>query len=378
VTPLPRSEFPILDSRRYVNHAAAGPLPIRSARVLADYGRDVSERANDAISDWEEQAQAVRSTAARALGVPGDDVAFVKNTTEGLAFVASGFDWRPGDRVLVPDLEYPSTLFPWLALEPRGVVVDLVEPVGTAGALPLERWEAALDAAPTRLVCTSWVQFRRGWRTDLAALATLCHDRGALLVVDLIQGFGVLPCRLAEWGVDAAATDSKKWALGPQGSGLLTVSAALRDQVRPSEPGWNSMTHRDDFEDLRIDFDASARRYEGGSLDVGAIAAMGASLDLIAEAGIDDVWSHVDELCERLAVGAAEAGIEVLSDRGEGRSSLLTLRVPGVDPAVAHTALTRAGVVCAPRGDGVRMSPHGYQTGDEMDEVVAALAALVP
>ncbi len=236
---------------------------------VADHGSAVEPERFDRLDE-------VRLTAAALLGVPATDVAFVKNTTEGLAFVAEGLDLRPGQRVIVPDREFPSTLFPFLALRDRGVRVDLVQPQGPGGALPLEAFAAALDEAPTALVTVSWVQFGTGWRTDLEVLADLCHRHGALLCVDVIQGLGVLPCSLAEWGVDFAAADGHKWLLGPEGLGVLYVAAEHRDRLRVIEPGWASVAQREQWDDLRLDYDDSARRFEGGTLNVaGALGSRG-------------------------------------------------------------------------------------------------------
>jgi selenocysteine lyase/cysteine desulfurase len=165
-----------------------------------------------------------RRRAAELMGVAPADVAVVKNTTEGLGFVASGLEWCPGDRVLLPEDEFPSTAYPWLALEDRGVVVDRV---------PVHQLAAALETGPApKVVATSWVQAGRGWRTDLAALANRCHDAGALLCVDAVQGLGVVPADLAGWGVDAAAASSFKWLLGPEGAGVLYVRDELLDRLR--------------------------------------------------------------------------------------------------------------------------------------------------
>jgi len=325
-----------------------------------------------------ERAEEVRSAAAAVMGVAPDDVAFVKNTTEGLGFVANGLEWQEGDRVVVPDLEFPSTIYPWLALRDRGVVVDLVPPVDAGRCLPVEAFAAAIAAGPPpKVVATSWVQFGRGWRTDLASLASVCHDAGALLCADVIQGLGVVPAELEAWGVDFAMADAHKWLLGPLGVGVLYVRRSRLEDLRPLEPGWASVVHREQWDNLELVWDDTARRFEGGTPNMVGIHGMGASLDLLSNAGIESVWDHVSALTDRACVGLASVGATVVSDRSpHGRSGIVTFTVAGHEPAAVTAALESRGVVCSARGGGVRLAPHGYNTYEEIDRLVAAVGEL--
>lgn len=369
--PLPRHQFPITDRLCYLNHAGVGPLPQVAVDAITASSVDYRDEGGRAWARSEELDEQVRVQAARLMGVPADDVAFVKNTTEGLGFVASGLDWNAGDRVVTANREFPSTVYPWLNLRDLDVTVDLVEPVGEGLTLPIDLLAEAIAAAPTRLVVLSWVQFGRGWRTDLAALSQLCKDHGALLCVDVIQGLGVIPAELERWGVDFASADSHKWMLGPHGIGVFYVAERCREMLRPLEPGWLSVSHRDDFDNLELVYDDSARRFEGGSPNVITIAGMGASIDLLLDAGVENVWAHVDGLCDRLVDGLSTVGARVLSDRSpEGRSAIVTFDVPGTDSEVLAERLDTEGVVCSPRGGGIRVAPHGYNTADEIDSMV--------
>jgi selenocysteine lyase/cysteine desulfurase len=220
----------------------------------------------------------------------------------------------------------------------------------------------------------SWVQFGRGFRLDVAGLAELCREHGALLCVDAIQGLGVVPCDLEAWGVDFAAADGHKWLLGPEGLGVFYVRADRRDLLHPLEPGWASVVHREEWGNLDLVWDATARRFEGGTANFAGIHGLGASIDLLTRAGIDAVWRHVDGLCDRLASGLAEAGATVLSDRSrDGRSAIVTFLPRAEDPAVAVKRLKALGFICADRGGGVRVAPHGYNTADEIDALIAAV-----
>lgn len=363
----------------YLDHAGVAPLPGPAAEAVERYATAAQEQAVTAVPAWEDEVERVRRQSARLMGVPADGVAFVKNTTKGLGFVANGLDWSPGDRVVVPDGEFPSTVYPWLALRDRGVRVDLVEPDGPTGALPLARFADALERdPPPRLVACSWVQFARGYRADVAGLASLCHERGALLCLDVIQGLGVVPSELAAWRVDFASADSHKWMLGPPGAGLLYVAAEHRARLRPLEPGWNSVAHRQQWDNLDLVWDDSARRFEGGSHNIVGLLAMGASIDLLLDAGLDAVWAHVDRLCDRAAVGLEAAGATVLTDRSPlARSGIVTAAVDGVESETLVARLRDEDIVCSPRAGGVRISPHAYNTDDEIDAAIDAVGRLV-
>jgi cysteine desulfurase/selenocysteine lyase len=377
-TPLPRDEFPVTKEWAYLNNAGMGPIPRPAVEAMS---RRATELARDGELAWpcqRDHVEEVRARGARLMGVPVDDVAFIRNTTAGLGLVANGLDLGPGDRVVVADLDFPSSLYPWLALRDRGVRVDLVSPAGPAETLPVEAFADVIAAGPPpALVATSWVQFRRGWRVDLPALARLTHDAGALLCADVIQGLGVVPAALDAWGVDFAMADGHKWLLAPPGTGLLYVRGRHRERLRPLEPGWNSMTHREQWDERRFAYDATARRYEGGIPNVAGVAALGAALELLLAADVPTIWAHVDRLCERLCDGLTRLGATVLTDRSAGhRSGIVSATFPGDDTAALGERLRAGGVVVGARSGAVRISPHGYNTAAEVDRLLDALDGL--
>lgn len=376
--PLPRAAFPVTERWTYLNHAGVAPIPAPAAEAIAGYVSAARDEGGEAYARHEQREGEVRAAAASLMGVDVADVAFVKNTTQGLALVASGLDWSPGDRVVVPACEFPSNLYPWLALEELGVEVVRVEPVGEGDRLPVERFEDALRVGRVRVVAASWVQFGRGWRVDVTALASLAHEHGALFVLDAIQGLGVLPAEFAEWGVDVSAADGHKWLVGPEGFGVASVSSPAREQLRVLEPGWNSVIHRQDWENRDLVLDPTARRYEGGTQDYAGLYGLGASIDLLLSTGVDRIWSHVDSLCRRLAEGLAEAGATVLTDRsGGGASGIVTFTVPSMSAKKTAALLLEQAFAVRARGGGVRASPHGYNTEDEIDAFVDAVRKLI-
>jgi selenocysteine lyase/cysteine desulfurase len=380
VTALPGDQFPVAEHYHYFDHAGIAPITKAAADSMRWWADRYERQGRVDYDEVETRMDRARQSAAELFRVAVNDVAFVKNTTEGLGFVASGLQWQAGDRVVVPDGEFPSTMYPWLALRDLGVQVDLVTPEGDGGALPIGAFEAVIAAGPgPKVVATSWVHYGRGWRTDLAALAQACHDAGSLLCVDAMQGVGVIPADFAAWQVDVVASGPHKWMCAPRGVGVLYVAPRVRDRLRPLEPGWASVVHRGEWTNLDLVFDDSAKRFEGGSPNEAGTIALGASLDVLLDAGIDRIWAHVDRLCDRLVEGLTALGpVRLVSDRTpDGRSGIVTFVVDGM-PATEITAdLERERFVCAPRGGGVRLSPHAYVGESEVDALVDAVARLV-
>jgi selenocysteine lyase/cysteine desulfurase len=367
--PLDRSLFPTTERWAYLNAAHTGTPPTPVTEAMRAAAERQALLGSESCEGSEAAIEGVRTKAAALMGVPPTDVAFVKNTTEGLGFVANGLEWRPGDRVLVPDGEFPSSAYPWLALEDRGVVVDR--------PAPQDLVDAVASGPPPKLVATSWVQAGRGWRADLAGLARTCHEAGALLCVDAVQGLGIVPAELERWGVDFAAASSFKWLLGPEGAGVLYVRGDHLDRLRVLEPGWNAVADRDAYDDRTLVLDATARRLEGGTLNTVGILGLGAGVALLTATGVDCVWAHVDALCDRMVAGLSDAGAAVLSDRSPAaRSGIVSFTVPGSDPTAVRDALFADGVVCSARAGGVRAAPHAYCTEEDVDRLVEVVRRL--
>jgi selenocysteine lyase/cysteine desulfurase len=372
--PLPRDQFPVTARAAYLDTAYASPLPVVAAEAMAADARAAGIQGSAALEERFGRLGPLRSAVAGLLGTPADDVALVPNTTHGLGLVAAGLDWRPGDHVLVPAADHPTTILPWRVQARRGVTVVPVSPA--PGGSVADALVAALSStAAVRVVALSWVQAHDGERTDLAALAAAVHERGALLCVDAIQGTGVVPADLAAWGVDAAAAGAQKWLLGPHGLGVVTVTPALRDRLALATASKTSLAAGvDGGEIVPV---GSAQRFEAGAPNHPGVVGWAAAIGLLEDAGVDAVWRWVDRLAERLAAGCAALGLEVVSPRSpSARSALVTVAVPGMTPAVVVDRLAAADVIASARAAGVRLSPAGWNDDTDVDAALAALASL--
>jgi cysteine desulfurase/selenocysteine lyase len=369
-----RAEFPGLARWAYLDFAGVALVSSRAVRALSAYGQRSAQQGGVDTDAAETMVEDVRVKAAHLLGATPAEVCFVRNTTEGLGWVANGLDLRPGDRVIVTGGEFPSNWYPWVTLAERGIQVDVVE--ADPPGVPLERFAAALSATPpARLLVTSWVRYDTGWRADLASVGKLCHDAGTLFCVDAIQGLGVIPADFGALPVDFAVADGHKWICGLEGQGVMYVAADCIDVLRPLEPGWNSVVHRREWTNLVWDPDPSARRFEGGSHATAMIAALGAALDILLDCGSESVWRRVEQLVDYAAAKLDDAGMHILTERKSAHDSgILTFKHPKLEPEeVKAAALEHDVVVSAPRGGGVRVSPHAWCEEEDIDRLVAAV-----
>ena len=379
--PLPldlAAEFPILRELVFLNHAGVAPLCRRAADALRAYAGE-AERFAYFQRGWYERVGEVKALAARLLGARDEaSIAFVANTSTGLASVAKGLDWKPGDEVVVSGVEYPANRYPWQDLARFGVRMREV-PERPDGRIDVADVVAALSER-TRLVSLSEVQYASGFHIELRSIAEAVHRAGGYLCVDAIQSVGALPVDVAALGIDFLSADGHKWLLGPEGCGILYVREGLAPRLHPNVVGWMNMVDAGNYGDYRFEFLTDARRFEPGSYNLPGIFALGASLGLLLEIGMDTVWRRIEALTTHLCEGLASRGYRVFSPRGEGQRSGIVSFVPPepkqrVTPPLEEIVarLEERGIVIALRAGRLRASPHFYNGTQQLDRLIEAL-----
>jgi selenocysteine lyase/cysteine desulfurase len=363
--------MPVVAHCAYFDHAAVAPLPEPTRQTIVAWADDTARHGDLHWKAWSDRAHSVRGRAATLLGADEAEIALVRNTTEGISLVAEGFPWQAGDNVVVPDDEFPSNLFPWLNLASRGVETRRVE--CRDGHLDLTDLAAACDDR-TRIISVSWIGYANGWRSDIAALVEIAHQRGAYLFLDAIQGLGVFPLDVRDTPVDFLAADGHKWLLGPEGAGLLYVRREHLELLRPLGVGWNSVIHAGDFSRGDMQLKPTAARYEGGTCPMPGLVGLAASLELLAGYNIHAMSERLIELtdlaCERLL----SIGANIATDRTAGRQSgIVAFDLPGRDPLAVRKHCLERGVVLSCRGGRLRISPHAYNNEDDIERLIEAL-----
>jgi cysteine desulfurase / selenocysteine lyase len=368
------SEFAVARSWAYFDHAANAPLPRRTSDAMRGW---IEAQERDGVVSWpawERKLEAIRDQAARLIGAERDEVAFITSTTHGIGLVAEGFPWRDGDNVVTAAEEYSSNIFPWMNLAHRGVSLRLVE--SRAGRIFVEDLAAAMDRR-TRMLAISHVEFGTGFRNDLDALAELCHERGAALFVDAIQGLGALVVDVRLTPVDFLAADGHKWLLGPEGAGLLYVRRDWIERLRPIGVGWHSVVGSYNAPRPEFRLKPGADRWEGGSFNMAGLQGFGASMGLFLELGPEAVSRRVLDRAAAVRELAASAGWTVHGSRhGRDQAGIVALERPGVDPHEAAHVLRRQGIVVSCRRGRLRASPHLYNDDEDLQRLFQALSAL--
>ncbi len=367
-----RNSFPVTRRWAYFDHAAVAPLSGPAQRALAEWAADLAENGVVHEPEWLRRIESVRQGIGRLINADPLDIAFVKNTSEGVGIVAEGLRWRAGDNVVTAAEEYPANVYPWLNLQARGVEARLVPSRGNRVAIDDVR--AAVDGR-TRIVSLSFVEYASGYRNDIDAIGSFCRERGVLFFVDAIQGLGVLPLDVGRSPIDFLAADGHKWLLGPEGAGIFYIRRELVETLHAVGVGWNSVL--DSFNFSRLDFrlKPNAGRWESGTLNMGGIAALGASLALLQGVGVSAITERVFSLTDHLCEAAQRAGVGVFSSREPAeRSGIVSLQVPG-DPREMVRRCKAANMVVSQRGGRVRVSPHAYNNTDELDRLLQLLGA---
>lgn len=367
-----RQLFPVTSNIIYFNHAAVGPLSTRAYDAMERQAADQRDFGALHWRDWYAEYVHLRAAAARLIGAEPGEIAIIKNTSEGLSFVAEGLRWNEGDNVVTTALEFPSNATPWKRLARRGVECRTVP--ATEGAFTVEDVGKCLDGR-TRVVTVSSVAFHNGFAPDLDAIGNLCEERGILFCVDAIQSVGALPTDVRRSKIHFLAADGHKWMCGPEGAGIFFVDAAHRDDLEVLESGWTNFDRKGKFIDCPLDLLPDSRRFEAGSLNTNGIYGLRAALDLLHEIGIGAISARVLGLAERLANGIEAIGWRVHTPRpiASGIIGATPQTVDGARLMRLHSALEKERIVCAPREGMLRFSPHFYNSDDEVDRVVEVL-----
>ena len=370
---LRETEFPWCRDTVYLNHASVGPLPTRTIAVLDAFNR--RRGAPFLLPDRElfTTLGESRRLAARLVGGDSEEIALTINTGFGLGVAARALPLEPGAIVLASDREFPANVYPWMLLKDSGVTLELA-PTTPEGWPDEEYLLERLTDPRVRVLTVSLVQFSNGYTVDLGRLSAATRASGTYLVVDAIQAVGQIPVDLRKTPVDVLACGAQKWLLSPWGSGFVYVRRELVRSLRPSITGWMAFEGTEDFTRLTQYNDTlrgDARRFELITLPYQDFAGMNASAGLLLELGIEHIARHLRALHEPLLQWAQRSDAKVVSPPAAKGCGIICLAPANVGEA--FRALKSARVICSLREGAIRLSPHAYNTVQEMERVVEIL-----
>jgi selenocysteine lyase/cysteine desulfurase len=362
-----RSEFPILAHTTYLNSCSQGALSHRVRAAYEEYLAGWDENGAE-WAVWVERADAARAAFARLLKAEPSELAVTTSVTQGVSGIVSALDLRARPKIVISEYEFPTVGQIAHAQELRGAEVVHVRPEAD-GSIPVERFAEAIDGR-TALVCCTTVSYRTGHRHDVAEIARLAHDSGALCLADSYQAIGAVDFDTRALGVDFVTGGTVKYLLASAGLGFLYVRRELLGKLLPSQTGW--FADEDIFQMDISDYSpaADARRFDAGTPPVPNIYAGLAGMSIVEEAGTAAIEEHIAGLAERLHDGAEELGAKVVTPRS-ARSPLVCIASTDVNALVAALAGER--IVCSERDGNLRVSLHLYNVEDDVDRLLDAL-----
>jgi selenocysteine lyase/cysteine desulfurase len=354
----------------YFNHASTGPM---SSRVKESLNELFYLKSEGEIDDYEEllrRADESKQLLGKMLNSSADRFAFTSNTSSGLNILAQGIQWKKGDRVILGNVEFPANVYPFMNLKDMGVEIDFVK--SENGILTAEDLIHAITPK-TKLISVSFVQFLSGYRIDLEKLGTACKEKGIVLSVDATQGLGALTLDVQKCSIDFISCGTQKWMLGLQGLAFIYISEELQGILKTASVGWLSVENAWDLIDYDFKLKKTANRYQPGTLNTFGIYAINASLKMFDEFGFNNVEDQVLSNSKYFIEQLSETGFAPILQKCNKKNLAGIISIKREDAENIFNYLRSKKNITAVREGIVRLSPHFYNTKDEIDKVVAEL-----
>ncbi|NNE97433.1 MAG: aminotransferase class V-fold PLP-dependent enzyme [Pyrinomonadaceae bacterium] len=365
-----RNLFPILKNYTYLNSAAVAPISILTIGAVVSQLRDVSENGSSNYNDWVATKDRARSIIAEMLSVRQEQVAFLRNTSDGFASVAGGLVWNKGDNIVTFAKEFPANFYPWRRIRDKyGVELRLCEE--REGRIDMDEFIGLIDAN-TKLVSISAVQFSSGFRADLEKIGNAARAVDALFAVDIIQALGTMPFDLPAQKVDIASSASHKWLCSPEGCGILYLSDRARERVEPTLVGWISVEDPWNFDDYEQSYKPNALAWESGTGTASLFYGLEESLKFINRIGATTIQRYLEELTDRFCELLPKDRYHIVSSRAPGEKSQIVCiqNKSGLTSNDVFNHLNERNIVISPRGDRIRIAPHFFNNTEDIQKLI--------
>lgn len=368
-----RKEFAHVDKITYLNHASWTPLPRRSLNAVKEFlGYATLEKTGDLDELGFRLLEDTRKKVARMIHADTDEIGFAFNTSFGLNIAAQGLDLRPKDTVLLSDVEFPANVYPWLNLKRKGVKIKFIR--SKDGFFDMDEFTKSIDKR-TKVLSISFVQFHNGFKNDLETIGKICQENDIFFVVDAIQGIGVLDLDVNKAKIDFLSSGAQKWLCSVGGNGFFYSSKKAKRKIDPVFFGWMGVDWKLDFTDLlKFDLKAfgDARRFATGSYPYESIMVMNSSLGLLLEIGIPKIERHTLYLLDILIEYLKNSPYQIKSSlEPKHRSSILSFS--GKNGKAIYQGLCKKNIVVSYREGAIRVSPHFYNTEEEIERLIEVL-----
>lgn len=368
-----RSLFLAAQHYTYLNSAAVSPMPATAVKAVISQLMDVAGGGSLGYQHWVNTKNRSRVLAAALMKVRDDQVAFVRNTSDGFSSIAAGIDWKPSDNIVSFEAEFPANFYPWRRVRDEfGVELRLCPE--REGRIDMDEFISLIDSN-TKVVAISAVQYASGFRADLERIGRSAREADALFCVDIIQGLGAMEFDLPAQFVDAACAASHKWLCAPEGCGIIYLSDRARERVKPTLVGWISVEEPWNFADREQSFRSTALAWESGTGPSALFYGLEQSLKLLINTGIGNIENYLSDLSDQLCDAVAGKNYDIVSSRAPGeKSAIVCIKSRnGLSPNQIASQLERKKIIVSPRGDRLRIAPHFYNNSADIDRLIEAL-----
>lgn len=368
-----RNLFPILEEFNYLNSAAVAPLPTPAIEAVTSQLRDVSNYGSSHYTSWIDTKSRARELIASMVNAKPENIAFLRNTSDGFAALAGGLDWTSEDNIVSFKKEFPANYYPWKRVRDKyGVELRLADEVN--GRIDVEQLVSMINSK-TKLVTISAVQFASGFRADLEKIGKAAKEHGALFAVDVIQALGTTLFDFEAQHIDIACSASHKWLCSPEGCGILYVSDRARDIVEPALVGWISVPTPWDFDDREQPYQPNALAWESGTGPSSLFYGLEASLKILTGVGPANIEKHLETLTDMLCTSINTDKFRVISSRLAGEKSQIVTLEPLGDKTSDDwfKDLEAKKTIVSSRNGRLRIAPHFFNNERDIENLLSVL-----
>ena len=368
-----RQLFPATEKYVYLNSAAVSPLPKPTVEAIISQLRDVSENGTVNFAEWINTKQRCRELVAKMLKVRAEQIAFVRNTSDGFSTIANGLQWATSDNIVTFAHEFPANFYPWRRIR-DAFGVEIRSCPERDGRIDVNEIISLIDAN-TKLVSISAVQFASGFRADLEKIGRAARAVDALFTVDIIQAFGVIPFDLEAQFVDAACSASHKWLFSPEGCGIIYLSERARQRIEPTLVGWISVENSWNFADTEQNWQPNALAWESGTGPASLFYGLEQSLKILHELGAENIQNYLEGMTDYLCELLQNKDYEIVSSRLKSeKSQIVCLKHRGgLSPNEINKRLEKEKIIVSPRGDRLRIAPHIFNNRADIERLIEFL-----
>jgi len=366
-----REHFPITKNHIFFNHASISPMPVDVVSAIGEFNQDIMNHGNMHERRWIRQVEKTREMYARLINAEPEEIAFIKSTSQAIAIICKGMRFKSGEKILTADVEFPANIYPWMAMTPKGVEIKFVG--AKEGRVDVKEIERSIDAK-TKIIAISLVEYGSGFRNYVEEIGELCKKKGIFLYLDGIQGVGAIPVDVKKLNVDFMSVATSKWLFGPHGVAILYIRKDMIDEIKYEEIGWRLVIEEESRKTIKVDSKINARKFEGDNANFAGVIGLGAALKLREEIGNSFIYRNLAKNVDLIFEELRRRGYLIFGpvNRCE-RAGIISVNHPEISCEELLRRLLSENIIASIRNSHLRISPHFYQTEDEIEMLFEVL-----